>query len=127
MATIIMGHRMSTHESLAHVCPYYVLFGRHPLLGRSIPKRLHKLLELDLDVEKVWVADVVLRAKAVKHKIPMTMKNMATAQARDRLRYAYTRGGTYTPKPMQYRVRDLVYVKRRPTDTLDCSAGRIRV
>ena len=55
----------------------------------------------------------------------MGMRNLATAQAKDRLRYAYTRGGTYGPKPKQYRVGDFVYVKRRATDTLDSSASPI--
>ena len=40
-------------------------------------------------------------------------------------RYAYTRGGTYLSKLKQYRVGDIVYVKRRATDTLDCSASPI--
>ena len=53
------------------------------------------------------------------------MRNLATAQARDRLRYAYTRGGTYRPKPKQYKVGDFVYVKRKATNTLDCSASPI--
>ena len=55
----------------------------------------------------------------------MAMKNLSIAQARDRLRYAYTQGGTYWPKPKQYRVWDFVYVKWRATDTLDCSASPI--
>ena len=52
----------------------------------------------------------------------MAMRNMAVAQARDRLRYV---GGSYGPKPKRYRVGDFVYVKRRPTDTLDCSASQV--
>ena len=55
----------------------------------------------------------------------MAMRNLAVAQARDRLRYAYTRGGSYRPKPKQYRVGDFVYVKLRATDTLDCSASQV--
>ena len=53
------------------------------------------------------------------------MRNLAVAQARDRLRYAYTRGGSYRRKLKQYRAGDFVYVKRRATDTLDCSAGQV--
>ena len=43
------------------------------------------------------------------------------------MRYAYTRGGSYRPKPKQYRVGDFVYVKRRAADTLDCSASHVIV
>ena len=53
----------------------------------------------------------------------MAMRNLAVAQARDRLRYAYTKGGSYRPKPKQYRVGDFNYVKRRATHVPDCSAS----
>ena len=60
-----------------------------------------------------------------KRDIPMAMKNLATKKARDRLRYAFTRGGTYRPIPKQYRVGDFVYVKRRTTDMLESTASPI--
>ena len=53
------------------------------------------------------------------------MRNLAVALARDSLGYAYTRGGSYRPKPKQYWVGDFVYVKRRATNTLDCSARQV--
>ena len=55
----------------------------------------------------------------------MAMRNQAVAQAIDKLRYAYTRGGFYRAKPKQYRVGDFVYVKRRATDTLECNANQV--
>ena len=55
----------------------------------------------------------------------MAVRNLGVAQARGRLRYAYTRGGSYTPKPKQYWVGDFVHVKRRATDTLDCSSSQV--
>ena len=55
----------------------------------------------------------------------MAIRNPGTAQARDRLRYAYTRGGSYRPKPKQYRVGDFVYVKQKATDRLECSASHV--
>ena len=65
LATITMGYRMSTHESLTHFSPYYLLFGRQPLLGRSVSNRLRELQELDLDDEAAWVAGVTARAEAL--------------------------------------------------------------
>ena len=50
--------------------------------------------------------------------MPIAMRNLAVALARDRLRYAYIRGGSYRPKPKKYRVGDFVYVQRRVTDTV---------
>ena len=116
---------MSTHESLAHFSPYYLLFGRQPLLGWSVSKRLRELPQLNMDDEAAWVAGVTARAEAFKRELPMTMRKMSVAQARDRLRYAYTKGGSYRPKPKQCQVGDFVYVKRRATDTLDCSASQV--
>ena len=111
LATITMGYRMSTHESLAHFSPYNLLFGRQPLLGRSVSNRLRKSPKLDLHDEAAWVAGVTARVEAFKRDLPMAMRNPAVALARDRLRYAYNRGGSYRPKPKQYRVGDLVHVK----------------
>ena len=116
---------MSTHESVAHFSPYYLLFGRQPLLGRIVSKRLCELPKLDLDDEAAWVAGVTARAEAFKRELPMAMRSLEVAQARDRLGYAYTRGGLYRPKPKQYRVGDFVYVNWRATDTLDCSASQV--
>ena len=78
-----------------------------------------------MDEEVAWVIDVMARAKTFKCELPMAMRNLAVAQAKDMPRYASTRGGFYTPKPKQYRVGDFVYVKRRATDTMDCSASQV--
>ena len=81
--------------------------------------------EQDLDDEAAWVAGVTARAEAFKRELPMAMRNLAVVKARDRLRYAYTRGGSYRPKPKQYRVGDFVYVKRKATNTVDCSDSQV--
>ena len=115
---------MSTNESRAHFSLYYLLFGRL-LLGRSVSNRLRELPELDLDDEAAWVAGVTARAEAFERELPMAMRNLEITRARDGLRYAYTRGGSYGPKPKQYRVGDFVYVKRKATNTLDCGASHV--
>ena len=81
--------------------------------------------ELGLDDEAAWVASVTARTEASKRELPMAMRNLAVAQARDRLRYAYTRGESYKPKPKQYWVWNFVYVKRGTINTLDCSASHV--
>ena len=53
LATIAMGYRMSTHESLAQFSPCYLLFERQPLLG-SVSNKLRNMRELDLDDKKGW-------------------------------------------------------------------------
>ena len=77
LATITMGYRISTHGSLAHFSPYYLLFGRQPPLGRNVSNRLRKLPELDVDDEAAWVAGVTTRAEAFKRELPMTMRSLA--------------------------------------------------
>ena len=79
LATITMGYLMSTHESMAHFSPYYVLFGRQPLLGRNVSNRLCELPELDRDDETTWVADVTTRAEASRRQLAMAMRNLAVA------------------------------------------------
>ena len=81
--------------------------------------------ELDLGEKAAWVADVTGRAEAFQRELPMEMRNLAVAHARDRLRYAYFWGGSYRPKPKLYPVEDFVYVKRRATNTSDCSASQV--
>ena len=88
-------------------------------MGRSVSNWLRELPKLDLDDEAARVAGVTARTEALKRELPMAMRNLAVASARDRLRYAYTRGGSYSPKPKQYRVGNFVYVKQRATDTVD--------
>ena len=65
LATITMGYRMSTHESLVYFSPYYLLFGRQPLHCRSVSNRLRGLPELNLDDKAAWVAGVTARAEAL--------------------------------------------------------------
>ena len=90
LATITIGYSMSTHESMAHFIPYYLLFGRQPLLGRSVSNTLRELPELDLDDRAAWVASVTARIEAFKPELPMAMRNLAVAAAREMLRDAYT-------------------------------------
>jgi len=54
----------------------------------------------------------------------MAMENLAIAQHRDTLWYAYTRGGSYKLKVRQFNVGDFVYLQRQPNDTLDTSTSR---
>ena len=72
----------------------------------------------DMDNEAAWFVGVTARADTFKRELSMAVRNLAAAKAKDRLRYAYTKGGSYTPKPKQYEVGDFVYVKRRATNTL---------
>ena len=55
------------------------MFGRQPLLGRSVSNQLRKSNEVSLDDEKAWVQGVAERGDAFKREMPMAMKNFAIA------------------------------------------------
>ena len=45
MPKLLMGYRMSKHASLANFSPYFLLFGRQPILGMSLNARLKPLAD----------------------------------------------------------------------------------
>lgn len=57
--------------------------------------------------------------------MPMAMANLRIAQHRDSLRYAYTRSGSYRPKPRKFEVGDFVYLQRQVQDTLEPATARL--
>jgi len=119
---IAMGYRMSKHASLSHFTPYFLLFGRHPILPSSIASEMNQVV--DLDSVSTWAKVISERAALFKRVMPMAMENLAIAQHRDTLRYAHTRGGSYQPKVRKFEVGDFVYLQRQPNDTLDTSTSR---
>ena len=113
---------MSKHASLSHFTPYFLLFGRHPILPSSIASQMNQVV--DLDSASTWSKVISERAALFKRVMPMAMENLAIAQHRDTLRYAHTRGGSYKPKVRKFEVGDFVYLQRQPNDTLDTSTSR---
>ena len=122
---IAMGYRMSRHASLVGYSPYYLLFGRHPIVGSPLREILARPIELNLDSPEHTAK--VLRERALKFQeaMPIAFNNLLIAQHRDILRYAHTRSGHYKPKLRRYAVGDLVYIRRKQADSLDPKVGRI--
>jgi hypothetical protein len=107
---IAMGYRMSRQNSLAGYSPYFVLFGRWPIIGTAIRRVYSKVA--DLDDPKTWARVVEERARVFEKEMPIAFNNLAIAQHRDTLRYAHTRSCDYKPKSKRFKVTDLVYLKR---------------
>ena len=55
----------------------------------------------------------------------MAMDNLLTTQHREMARFAYTRGGRYTPKVRTIQTGEYVYWKRQTLDTLNVDASPI--
>lgn len=120
---IAMGYRMSRQTSLAGYSPYFLLFGRHPLVGTKVRDVVQKVV--DLDDPDVWARVVNDRAKLFEKDIPAAFDNLLIAQHRDTLRYAHTRSGNFQPKLHRFEVGDLVYLRRQKADSLDSNVGRL--
>ncbi len=105
---IAIGYKMSKHASLSHFSPYFLFFGRRPILPSSIVAQMEQVV--DLDSPATWVRVIVKRATLYKRVMPMAMENLSIAQHQDTLRYAYTRGDSYKLKVKQFDVGDFVYL-----------------
>ena len=98
---IIAGYRMSRQSSTGF-SPYYLLFGRQPL----IPSGFIGLSNIPIDWNDSTSALLSLtqRAEIFSKIVPMAMDNMLIAQHRDKRRYErrYDRNQTYKT------VRDII-------------------
>jgi hypothetical protein len=75
---ITIGYRMSKHASLSHFSPYFLLFGRHPILPFSIAIQMDH--DVDLDSPATWVRIIKERAALFKRVMPMAMENLSITQ-----------------------------------------------
>lgn len=120
---IAMGYRFSRHHSLGGYSPYYLLYGRHPIVGA----RIKDVVDEPINLDSPLLSAQILRDRALlfKDAMPMAFNNLAIAQHRDTLRYAYTRSGDFKPKLKRFDVGDLVYLRRESTNSMEPDRGRI--
>jgi hypothetical protein len=120
---IAMGYRMSRQRSLGGYSPYFLLFGRWPIVGASVRDVLQKVVDLDSPAE--WARLINERAKIFEKHMPIAFNNLAVAQHRDMLRYTKTRSKTFAPKLQRFVAGDFVYLKRQKADSLDPRVSRL--
>jgi transposase InsO family protein len=124
MVQTVKKGRFSKHASLASFSPYYLLFGRHPVLPHAIQADTDTVLA-NMDNPDTWALVSEQRAELFKRVMPMALENLSIAQHRDTLRYATIRGGGYRPQVRRFCPRDYVYLQQTAPTTLDVTTGRI--
>lgn len=70
---ILLGYRVSTQAALASFSPYYLLFGRPPVIPAVAKDVFTKPLDLDTDVE-ACVLQLQQRGELFKRILPMAME-----------------------------------------------------
>ena len=126
---LLMGYRFSRQES-TKLSPYYMLYGREPILPVGSVKELVEPLPEMSSAD--WVRVAKLRAQLFRSIMPTALGNLQAAQERDSRRHQMRRNrltGEQERNTPQLEVGQWVYVKRPTTDTLDTgvTAERWRV
>jgi hypothetical protein len=116
--------QFSKQASLASFSPYYLLFGRHPVLPKAIQADADTVLA-NMDNPDTWALVSEQRADLFKRVMPMALENLSIAQHRDTLRYATIRGGGYRPQVHRFQPGDYVYLQQTAPTTLDVTVGRV--
>ena len=120
---LAMGYRMSPQAALGGYSPYFLLYGRHPMLTGEAVKQLLGT-PVDFDSPEQWVAACQQRAEVLQREMPLALGNLLAAQHRDQRRYDHVRKTGYQPKERKFEVGDLVYLRRQPADKTDVSVSR---
>ena len=118
---IVMGYRMSPQAAL-RFAPYYLLYGRAPVVPPAIRERMYE--PLDFDCPEKAMQSVVERAALFRRLMPLALENLAVAAHQDTLRYALTRSGGYVGPVREFAVGEFVYIRNPAEDrnTLEMSA-----
>ena len=120
---LAMGYCFSKQASLATFSPYFLLYGREPVIPGTIRREVQTVV--NLDDPTTWIQVCEARAKLFRQAMPMAFDNLAIAQHRDTLRYATIRGRGYRPQLRRFAKGDYVYLQQTAPTTLDITAGRI--
>lgn len=115
---------MSIQSALARFSPYYILFGRQPVIPAVVKDTFTQLLDWATDVD-MCLQQLEEQGTLFKCILPMAMESLAIAQHRDQLRYAYTQGGTWRPKVQKFQPGNYVYLPHTPSTTLDVNSNRV--
>ena len=108
---VAMGYRMSKQKSSGY-SPYFLMFGRDPIIQSRLQKLQKEELDLDLSTEQL-ATFLNERGQAFKRVMPLAMRNLAIAQQRDMERYRLVRGGGWDRPKASFKPGDYVMIRQR--------------
>ena len=114
LPAIALGYNCSVQSS-TKLCPFTIIYATDPVIPPAIKPRFQD--EIDLDDPEAAARSVMVRAAAARKNMIIAGGNLATAQHRDRLRYARLRGGGFDPKVRKFEVGDYVYYRNTTART----------
>jgi hypothetical protein len=119
---ILLGYRSSVQAS-TRMSPYFMLYGRHPIIPPASRQHWSEPIALDSSPPEL-IADLVAdRAKRLKDHMVVAMSNLRIAQHRDTKNYARIRSGAYSKSVRIFHVGDFVWVR----DPQTCNTLQIGV
>lgn len=107
-----LAYNCSKHAATGFA-PYTVLYASTVLMPVQARGRFREVLDVAEDSEELGRM-LRERAAIISHVRPVAMENWEAANLRNSLRYGQLNSGSYTPTlRADYRVGDLVYIRRR--------------
>ncbi|CAI5479775.1 unnamed protein product [Closterium sp. Yama58-4] len=114
---VAAGYRFCKQAALRDSSPYYLLYGKEPMLPVNAPKVLSGIVRAG--THEKWAALADCRARYLKKIMLAALENLHTAQLRDGKRYQQRllQNGKGTGKPVENGTE--VYIRKAKKDTLD--------
>ncbi|CAI7771200.1 unnamed protein product [Closterium sp. NIES-53] len=118
------GYRFSKQAALKDVSPYYLLFGKHPILPVGAPKVLTD--SVSAGTAEKWVALADARAVYLRQMLPAALESLKVAQLRDIHRYKQRQLATMQGRDPAVEEGGEVCVRRAKRDGLDLGVSQQR-
>mgnify|MGYP006281264777 CR=1 FL=1 len=106
---IVLAYNCSVQEA-TKLTPYEVIFARKPIIPPAAAQDCSSPLRVSSPEDLAQLCRQ--RAQAAENASIIAGANIKIAQHRDALWYARIRGGGYTPKLLEFRAGDLVYLQQ---------------
>ncbi|CAI5476226.1 unnamed protein product [Closterium sp. Yama58-4] len=124
LCLVMAGYRFSKQAALKDVSPYYLLFGKEPVLPVGAPKLLVDVITTG-SPEK-WVAVADARAAYLRHLLSAALENLHVAQLRDIERYKRRQEANGKGAAVGVQEEDEVYIRRQRKHALDVGLSQQR-
>ena len=120
---LLMGYRFSKQAS-TKLSPYYMLYGRDPVLPVGSPRELSAALPESTATD--WVKAAKLKAQLFRTIMPTALGNLQAAQERDSRRHQMRRNKIVQDQTSgrgALQTGEWVYIRRPAQNTLDVSVS----